>query len=201
VIDAQLPDLVVGLIRVRDAHGRSAEEGAEIVSYVAELTAIVHNRGDALADETTTRFWVRGADVDKELRVIYTPVVPPGEEIEVTALWDIRGRRGEYVITVTADACRGVEDEQAWRRVRGQAIAPTSSSFSRKPSMVTGVARSRQRLLHARIVLHHLNSWIACRRVPGTKVLLAGDQWQWRPPPQASIIGSVGGWPVRGGAG
>jgi hypothetical protein len=30
--------------------------------------------------------------------------VPPGEEIEVTAPWDIRGRRGEYVITVTADA-------------------------------------------------------------------------------------------------
>ena len=78
--------------------------GAEIVPYVAELTAIVHNQGDALADETTTRFWVRGADIDRELRVIYTPVVPPGEEIEVTALWDIRGRRGEYVITVTADA-------------------------------------------------------------------------------------------------
>jgi subtilase family serine protease len=68
------------------------------------LTAIVHNRGDAVADETTTRFWVRGADIDRELRVIYTPVVPPGEEIEVTALWDIRSRRGEYMITVTADA-------------------------------------------------------------------------------------------------
>jgi hypothetical protein len=64
----------------------------------------VDNQGDAIADETTTRFWVCGADIDKELRVIYTPVVPPGEEIEVTALWDIRGRRGEYVITVTADA-------------------------------------------------------------------------------------------------
>ena len=102
--DAQLPDLVVGLIRVRDARGRSANEGAEMVSYVAELTAIVHNQGDALADETTTRFWVRGPDIDRELRVIYTPVVPPGEEIEVTALWDIRGRRGEYLITVTADA-------------------------------------------------------------------------------------------------
>jgi hypothetical protein len=35
---------------------------------------------------------------------LYTPIVPPGEEIEVTALWDIRGWRGEYVITVTADA-------------------------------------------------------------------------------------------------
>jgi hypothetical protein len=104
VIDAQLPDLVVGLIKVRDAHERSADEAAEIVPYVAELTAIVYNRGDAVADETTTRFWVRGADIDRELRVIYTPVVPPGEEIEVTALWDIRSRRGEYMITVTADA-------------------------------------------------------------------------------------------------
>jgi hypothetical protein len=102
--DTQLPDLVVGLIRVRDVHGRSADEGAEIVPYVAEVTAIVHNQGEALADETTTRFWIRDADIDRELRIIYTPVVPPGEEIEITALWDIRGLRGEYVITVTADA-------------------------------------------------------------------------------------------------
>ncbi|HEU4908726.1 MAG TPA: CARDB domain-containing protein [Propionibacteriaceae bacterium] len=101
---AQLPDLVVGLIRVHDARGRSADEGAELVPNVAELTAIVHNQGNGLAEETTTRFWVRGADIDRELRVIYTPVVPQGEEIEVTALWDIRGCRGEYVITVTADA-------------------------------------------------------------------------------------------------
>jgi hypothetical protein len=104
VTDAQLPDLVVGLIKVRDARGRSADEGAEIVPYVVELIAILHNHGEALADETTTRVWIRGADIDRELRVIYTPLVPPGEEIEVTALWDIRGRRGEYVITVTADA-------------------------------------------------------------------------------------------------
>jgi hypothetical protein len=41
--------------------------------YVAELTAVVHNQGDALADETTTRFWVRGAEIERELRVIYTP--------------------------------------------------------------------------------------------------------------------------------
>ena len=81
MIDAQLPDLFVGLIRVRDARGRSAGEGFGIVPYVAELTAIVHNQGDALADETTTRFWVRGADIDRELRVIYTPVMPPGSEI------------------------------------------------------------------------------------------------------------------------
>ena len=94
----------MGLIKVRDAHGRPADEDAEIVPYVAELTAILHNHGRALADETTTRVWVRGADIDREQRVIYTPVVPPGEEIEVTALWNIRDRRGEYVITVTADA-------------------------------------------------------------------------------------------------
>jgi hypothetical protein len=55
----------VGLIKVRGAQARSAEEGAETVPYVAELTAIVHNQGDALADETITRFWVRGADIDR----------------------------------------------------------------------------------------------------------------------------------------
>jgi hypothetical protein len=42
VTDAQLPDLVVGLIKVRDAQGRSADEGAEIGPYV-------HNKGDVLA--------------------------------------------------------------------------------------------------------------------------------------------------------
>ena len=48
--DAQLPDLVVGLIRVRDARGRSVDEGAELAPYIAELTAIVHNQGNALAE-------------------------------------------------------------------------------------------------------------------------------------------------------
>jgi hypothetical protein len=94
----------MGLIRLRDARDRPAEEGAGILAHVAELTATVQNRGDVLADETTTRFWVRGPDIDRELRAVYTPPVPPGEEVEVTALWDLRGRRGRYVITVTADA-------------------------------------------------------------------------------------------------
>jgi hypothetical protein len=71
VTDAQLPDLVAGLIKVRDAQGRFDECG-ETVPYVAELTAVVHNQGDAIADETTTLFWIRGADIDRELRVIYT---------------------------------------------------------------------------------------------------------------------------------
>jgi hypothetical protein len=44
-----------------------------MVPYVAELTAMVHNQEDAVADETTTRFWIRGADIDRELRVIYPP--------------------------------------------------------------------------------------------------------------------------------
>lgn len=70
--DAQQPDLVVGLIKVGDAAGRSADEDAEIVPNVAELTPSCTTRGNALADETTTRFWVRGADTDRELRVICT---------------------------------------------------------------------------------------------------------------------------------
>jgi hypothetical protein len=57
-----MPDLAVGLIKVRDAIQRSAEEG--IPPYVVELTATICNRGDALADETITRFCARGADLD-----------------------------------------------------------------------------------------------------------------------------------------
>ena len=105
-----MPDLAVGLITVRDAMQRSAEEG--IPPYVVELTATISNRGDALADETTTRFWARGADMDRELRIVYTPAVPPGDEVEVTATWDIRDRRGDYVITVTADAFSQIEERR-----------------------------------------------------------------------------------------
>jgi hypothetical protein len=103
-----MPDLVVGLIRVRDATQRPAEEG--IPPYVVEVTATISNRADTLADETTTRFWARGADMDRELRIVYTPAVPPGEEVEVTATWDVRDRRGDYVITVTADAFLQIEE-------------------------------------------------------------------------------------------
>jgi hypothetical protein len=103
-----MPDLAVGLIKVRDATQRSVEEG--IPPYVVELTATISNRGDTLADETTTRFWARGADMDRELRIIYTPAVPPGDEVEVTATWDVGDRRGDYVITVTADAFSQIEE-------------------------------------------------------------------------------------------
>jgi hypothetical protein len=105
-----MPDLAVGLIKVRDATQRPAEQGAGIPPYVVELTVTISNRGDSLADETITRFWVRGADMDRELRVISTPALPPGDELEVTALWDVRDRRGEYVIIVTADAFSQIED-------------------------------------------------------------------------------------------
>jgi subtilase family serine protease len=105
-----MPDLAVGLIRVRDATQRSAEQGAGIPPYVVEVMATISNRGDSVADETTTRFWVRGADMDRELRVISTPAVPPGDEVEVTATWDVRDRRGDYVITVTADAFRQIAE-------------------------------------------------------------------------------------------
>ena len=103
-----MPDLAVGLIKVRDATERSAEEG--IPPYVVEVTATITNRGDALADETTTRFWVRGADLDRELRIVSTPALPASEEVEVTATWDVRDRNGDYVITVTADAFSQIEE-------------------------------------------------------------------------------------------
>jgi hypothetical protein len=108
--DAGKPDLAVGLITTRDASERPTEEGVGIVPYVAELTAIVENRGDAFADETATRFWVRGAEVDRELRVVYTPGLLPGDQIEVTALWDVRMYEGEYVIIVTADVFGQIDE-------------------------------------------------------------------------------------------
>jgi subtilase family serine protease len=104
------PDLAVRLITTRDASERPAEEGAGIVADVVELTATIGNLGDAVADETTTRFWVRGADLDRELRVVHTPGLLPGDEIEVTALWDVRDRRGLYTITVTADAFAQIDE-------------------------------------------------------------------------------------------
>jgi subtilase family serine protease len=100
----------VGLIRTRDTVERPPEEGVGIVSYVAELTATITNVGEAIADETTTRFWVRGAGIDRELRVVYTPALPPGDEIEVTALWDVRESLGAYIITVTADAFSQIDE-------------------------------------------------------------------------------------------
>jgi subtilase family serine protease len=103
-----MPDLAVGLIKIRDARQRSAEE--EIPPYVVELTATISNHGDALADETTTRFWAQSTGMDRELRVVHTPAVPPGDEVEVTATWDVRDRHGEYVITVIADAFSQIEE-------------------------------------------------------------------------------------------
>jgi subtilase family serine protease len=108
--DRGKPDLAVGLIRTRDAGERPAEEAAGIVPYVAELTAVIDNIGEAYAEETTTRFWVRGQDLDREIRVVQTPGLLPGDEIEVTALWDLRGRHGAYEIEVTADAFAQIDE-------------------------------------------------------------------------------------------
>jgi subtilase family serine protease len=110
VTNAGMPDLAVGLIRTRDASDRPAEEGVGILPHVAEVTATIANVGDAIADETTTRFRVRGAGIDRELRVVHTPELLPGDEIEVTALWDVRDGPGAYTITVIADAFSQIDE-------------------------------------------------------------------------------------------
>jgi subtilase family serine protease len=104
------PDLAVRLITTRDSGDRPAEQGIGILPYVAELTAIIVNAGDAVADETITRFWLRGAGVDRELRIVNTPGLLPGDEIEVTALWDVRDGPGSYTVTVTADAFSQIDE-------------------------------------------------------------------------------------------
>ena len=68
------------------------------------MIATIENVGDALADETTTRFWLNSEGIDRQLRVVHTPEILPGDAIEVTAMWDLRDGPGDYVITVTADA-------------------------------------------------------------------------------------------------
>jgi subtilase family serine protease len=108
--EVRKPDLAVGLVTTRDASERPAAECAGILPDVAELTATIENRGDAVADETTTRFWVRGAGIDRELRVVHTPALLPGDQIEVTALWDVRSLGGVYAITVTADAFHQIDE-------------------------------------------------------------------------------------------
>ena len=104
------PDLVVRLIRTRDAHDRPADAGGGLLAHVAEVTATIQNIGDAIADETTTRFWIRGEHVDRELRVIHTPELLPGDEVEVTALWDLRDGPGEYTIIISADAFSQIDE-------------------------------------------------------------------------------------------
>ena len=104
------PDLVAGLITTRDASERPADEGEGLLAHVAEVTVIIENRGDAIAGETTTRFWITGGDIDQELRVIQTPPLLPGAEVEVTALWNMRGLDGQYDIIVTADAFSQLEE-------------------------------------------------------------------------------------------
>jgi hypothetical protein len=98
------PDLRVGLIRTRDGTARPAEEGVGILPHAVEVTATVVNIGDAAAEATITRFWLSGESVDRELRIVHTPDLLPGDEIEVTALWDLRDGPGAYTLTATADA-------------------------------------------------------------------------------------------------
>jgi hypothetical protein len=109
---AAKPDLAVGLIRARDAVHRPPEEGVGLLAHVVEVIATIENVGDVLAGETTTRFWVQGADIDRELRVVHTPEVPPGDAIEVTALWDLRDGPGSYTIIVTADAFAQIDESR-----------------------------------------------------------------------------------------
>ena len=60
-----------------------------------------------------------GAGIDRQLRVVHTPEILPGDAVEVTALWDLRDGPGDYVITVTADAFSQI-DRSARTAVQGR---------------------------------------------------------------------------------
>ncbi len=96
--------LAVGLIATRDARERRVTNTPGFPAHVVEVIATIENVGDGLAGETTTRFWLKGDGVDRELRVVHTPEILPGDAVEVTALWDLRDGPGDYLIIVTADA-------------------------------------------------------------------------------------------------
>jgi subtilase family serine protease len=110
VTNADKPDLAVGLIRIRDSTERPAEEGLDILPDVVEVTATVENIGDTVADETITRFWLSGPEVERELRIVQTPALLPADAIEVTALWDLRDGSGSYTITAIADAYTQIDE-------------------------------------------------------------------------------------------
>jgi hypothetical protein len=116
VNETNQPDLVVRLIRTRDDRDRSPER-AGLVPHVVELIATLANLGDGVAGETITRFRVSGAGVEREVRLVNTPELLPGDEVEVTALWDLREGSGEYTIAVSADAfhqlAKGRTDESS----------------------------------------------------------------------------------------
>jgi hypothetical protein len=125
VVNTGKPDLAVGLVKLRDASERPAEE-VGMVAHVVEVIATIVNVGEVLALETTTRFWVEGADINRELRIVHSPELPPGEEIEVTALWDVRQRHGAYAIT--RDGRRVLPDQ---RDSRGQQLGDCTRHRSR----------------------------------------------------------------------
>jgi subtilase family serine protease len=130
---AAKPDLSVGLILTRDATERPRAESVGLLPWVAELTATITNIGDGVAGETLTRFWLHGSGVDRELRVVNTPELLPGDEIEVTALWDVRDGSGDYTVTVTADAFGQLDEARTDNnsasvllRVKGTRVAQAS---------------------------------------------------------------------------
>lgn len=41
---------------------------------------------------------------------MHTPALLPGDRVEVTALWDVRGCDGEYAIIVTADVFGQIDE-------------------------------------------------------------------------------------------
>jgi subtilase family serine protease len=127
------PDLSVGLIMTRDAFERPAAESRGMIPWVTEVTATIANIGDGMAGETQTRFWLQGENVDRELRLVNTPELLPGDEVEVTALWDMRDGSGDFTVTVIADAFGQLDESRTdnnWAstsvRVKGTRVALAS---------------------------------------------------------------------------
>ncbi len=67
------------------------------------------------------------------MRLVNTPELLPGDEVEVTALWDMRDGSGDYTVTVIADAFGQLDESRTdnnWAstsvRVKGTRVALAS---------------------------------------------------------------------------
>lgn len=100
----ELPDLAVDEDDITFSQRRSARPSADI-------TATVHNVGDADASDVDVRFLVEDEDGDVVLDASQTiSAVSYGEAEETSVRWDLRDAKGSYTVTVTADPDDRIEE-------------------------------------------------------------------------------------------
>lgn len=103
--DAAAVDLAVTDIAPVEIPGRERQGGPRY-----RLLATVENLGDTDAGGSHTEFWLQGDDRDDLLGLVATPAIGAGDAVTVEVALDTRGLRGDYTVTVTADALQALPD-------------------------------------------------------------------------------------------